>query len=137
ITLVLSFLWIWMGIFYHLIFFAAINKAANLFGAIFILQAIFFLWQGIFLNKLSFSFDKSVYSSTGIILVLFALVIYPVLGYSLGHKYPASPTFGLPCPTTIFTFGVLLMTDKKIPLMILLIPFYGAFLDLMLRYHLE
>ena len=35
---ILSFFWFWMGIVYHLIFFAAINKAAYLFAALFIAQ---------------------------------------------------------------------------------------------------
>jgi len=58
----------------------------------------------------------------GGIFALYALVIYPVLGYSFGHVYPASPTFGAPCPTTIFTFGLLLWTDKRFPRHILVIP---------------
>jgi len=41
-------------------------------------------------------------------LVAYALVIYPLIGYAIGHRYPAAPTFGLPCPTTIFTLGILL-----------------------------
>jgi hypothetical protein len=48
---------------------------------------------------------------------------YPLLGYLQGHIYPAAPTFGLPCPTTIFTFGILLWTDKKLPVITLVIPF--------------
>jgi hypothetical protein len=45
------------------------------------------------------------------------------LGYFLEHVYPQSPTFGLPCPTTIFTFGLLLLTDKNVPIAVLMIPF--------------
>jgi hypothetical protein len=56
------------------------------------------------------------------ILILFSLIIYPLLGYLLGHIYPSSPTFGLPCPTTIFTFGMLLLNQKKCPIWILIIP---------------
>ncbi|HXV44590.1 MAG TPA: DUF6064 family protein, partial [Anaerolineae bacterium] len=36
--------------------------------------------------------------------------------------YPQSPTFGLPCPTTIFTFGLLLWTDHRFPKYLLVIP---------------
>jgi hypothetical protein len=42
-------------------------------------------------------------------LIAYALIAYPLLGHAFGHRYPALPTFGLPCPTTIFTFGVLLL----------------------------
>ena len=36
-----------------------------------------------------------------------ALVAYPVLSAMLGREFPEMPTFGLPCPTTIFTLGLL------------------------------
>jgi len=39
-----------------------------------------------------------------------------------GHVYPLAPTFGLPCPTTIFTFGILLMSVGRLPYVILIIP---------------
>lgn len=118
----LAFFWLWMGTVYHLIFFTAINKAAYFFGAAFILQSILFLRYGVFKNKLSFKFHSDIYGVTGIILILFALIIYPVLSHFLGHVYPSSPTFGLPCPTTIFTFGILFLSDKKCPVAILIIP---------------
>ena len=80
---VLAFLWLWMGIVYHLIFFTSINKAAYLFGALFTLQGILFLTLGVFQSKLVFRFRSDKYGITGILLILFALIIYPVLGYSL------------------------------------------------------
>ncbi len=122
ISSILSFFWLWMGIVYQLIFFTTINKTAYLFGTLFILQSGLFLWKGVFQNKLSFRFRKDIYGIAGIALLVFALAIYPLIGYLLGHVYPALPTFGLPCPTTIFTFGMLLMVDKKYPPIILFIP---------------
>jgi len=119
----LAFFWLWMGIVYHFIFFTAINGAAYIFGAAFLLQAVLFLAFGVFKNKLVFSFRSDIYGFTGIALILFSLVIYPILGYFLGHVYPSSPTFGLPCPTTIFTFGILLFSEKKCPVAVLIIPF--------------
>jgi hypothetical protein len=43
----------------------------------------------------------------GFSLVLFALGAYPAWSVWAGHGYPAMPTFGLPCPTTLFTIGIL------------------------------
>jgi hypothetical protein len=126
ISIVLSFFWLWMGIVYHLIFFSTINKAAYFFGALFIVQGILFTVWGVFKNSLSFEYQKSTNNIAGIILLLYALIIYPVLGYNLGHAYPYSPTFGLPCPTTIFTFGLLLFTNKKIPVYLLIIPLFWS-----------
>jgi hypothetical protein len=131
ISTALGFLWLWMGTVYHIIFFAEINKAAYLFGGVFIIQGILFLIFGVFQNKFSFSFQKDSYGIAGIILMGFALIIYPVLGYFFGHAYPSSPTFGLPCPTTIFTFGLLLMNLKKCPITILIIPFTWSVIGFM------
>lgn len=123
IIFILSFLWLWMGAVYHLSFFTAINKAAYIFGGVFIIQGILFLFAGFFRNQFSFQFKNNIYGIAGSIFMLFALVIYPLIGYYLGRIYPFSPTFGLPCPTTIFTFGMLLWMDKKSPIYILIIPF--------------
>jgi hypothetical protein len=57
------------------------------------------------------------------------MIIYPVIGIFLGHGYPNSPCFGIaPCPATIFTFGLLLWTDKKVPKYVLIIPLLWSFL---------
>jgi Family of unknown function (DUF6064) len=123
INIILSFSWLWMGIVYHLIYFTQINKAAYLFGDIFILQGLLFFYQGVLNNKLSYKFHFDKFGWTGALLIFFALVIYPFIGYIFGHVYPVSPTFGLPCPTAIFTFGILIWSDKKVPVTILIIPF--------------
>lgn len=123
---ILSFFWLWMGITYHIAFFATINKVAYFFGALFIMQGGFFLWKGVFQNKLVFYLTKDRYSFVGAVLMLFALIVYPIIGYALGHIYPASPTFGLPCPTTIFTFGMFLTLNNKYPKIIVFIPLLWA-----------
>ena len=123
INVILSFFWLWMGIVYHLFYFAQINKAAYLFGGIFILQGLLFFYYGVLNSKLSYKFRFDKLGWAEVLLITFALIIYPFLGYVFGHSYPASPTFGLPCPTTIFTFGILMWFDKKMPLSILIIPF--------------
>lgn len=119
---ILGFLWLWTGIIYHLIFFTSINKAAYIFGTMFIIQAILFLYYGIFINIFSFIYKTDIYGITGIISVVYALIIYPVIGFIAGHTYPDNPTFGLPCPSVIFTFGILLFSNKKMPVYILIIP---------------
>lgn len=119
---ILSFLWLWMGIVYHYTFFSNINKAAYLFGTLFIIQSILLAVFGIFKNKMGFSFQWDKYSKTGFILVIYALIVYPLLGYLFGHIYPQSPTFGVPCPSTIFTLGILLMATRPIKMVLLIIP---------------
>ncbi|MCF8242790.1 MAG: DUF6064 family protein [Melioribacteraceae bacterium] len=122
ISSILAFFWLWIGIAYHLVFFTEINKAAYGFGVLNIMQGGIFIYFGLLKNELTFEFKKDGFSYTGIIFFLYALIIYPVLGYLFGHEYPYSPTFGLPCPTTIFTFGMLLFIDKKIKSGVYLIP---------------
>lgn len=122
ISFVLSLLWIWMGLAYHWRFFSTINKAAFVFAALFVLQGILFLIAGVWKDLLKFRPTLDLYGVVGGVFLLYALVIYPALGYWLGHRYPAAPTFGLPCPTTIFTFGILLWTNRRVPLYLLAIP---------------
>jgi hypothetical protein len=123
IVSILAFFWLWMGIIYHFQFFSSINKAAILFGSLFIVQSLVFLYFGVIKNKLNFKLRTDVFGAMGIVLIVFALLIYPLLGYRLGHVYPSSPTFGLPCPTTIFTLGILLFSAIRIPPVIVIIPF--------------
>jgi hypothetical protein len=136
ISAFLSFFWLWIGIVYHILFFTSINKAAYIFGGLFIIQGILFVIYGIIKNSITFEYQKNIYNYIAIIFISYALIIYPILGYSFGHKYPYSPTFGLPCPTTIFTFGILLFINKKIPVLVLIIPLlwsiigFGAALNL-------
>jgi hypothetical protein len=123
ITMTLSFFWLWIGLAYHLAFFTAINPAAYAFAVLTAIQGIVFLIFGVFNPGLSFHFRPNVYGLIGALMILYAMIIYPVLGYKLGHIFPESPTFGLPCPTTIFTFGLLLWTQSKVPRSVLVIPF--------------
>ena len=123
IASILAFLWIWMGFVYHIMYFAFINRAAYIFGSLFIIEGILFIYFGFYKRNISFHFRPDIYGIAGSFLILFALIIYPVLGYFLGHKYPSAPTFGLPCPTTIFTFGILLFADNIVPIVLILIPF--------------
>jgi len=128
ITCILSFFWLWMGVAYHLLHFTAINPAAYLFAALFIAQGILFIVSGLIRKSLSFEFRSNAYGITGGALLLYALILYPILGYLQGHGYPRSPTFGLPCPTTIFTFAILLWANRKVPVYVLLVPFLWSLL---------
>lgn len=75
---------------------------------------------GLVRRRLSFGAVAGLPRWFGIGLPLFALA-YPVLSVFTGHMYPASPTFGVPCPTVIFTAGALLMCRRP-PLVVALIP---------------
>ena len=122
IVLILSFFWFWMGLVYHILFFSTINPLAYVFGMLFIVEAVLLFYIGVIKNRVGFNLAKDRYTLIGLVFIAYALLIYPIIGTFVGHGYPRLPTFGLPCPTTIFTFGIFLMADKKFPLPLLLIP---------------
>lgn len=118
----LAFLWAWMGVVYHWLFFTSINPAAWLFGAFFVIQALMFLGAGVVATRLRLRFTWDGFGWTGALFLGYALLLYPLLGALAGHPYPHGPTFGLPCPTTIATFGVLLWATRRVPLWVPAIP---------------
>jgi hypothetical protein len=122
ITLLLACLWLWMGITYHLVFFTRINRAAYAFAALFIVQAVLFIYAGVVNRNLIFRVRWGAAGIVGGLLIVYSLLIYPLVGNVSGNSYPYSPTFGVPCPTTIFTFGLLLWADKGAPRYVILIP---------------
>lgn len=118
----LSFFWAWMAVAYHFAFFAAINPAAWFFGAFFLVGALWFAWIGVIRNRLRFSLRGGMRGLLGGLLVIFSLIIYPLIGFFSGHHYPAMPTFGLPCPTAIFTLGILLFAVAPFPRSAFIVP---------------
>ena len=53
------------------------------------------MWHGVIRNRLEFAFVKSVRTGLGIVLLAFALIVYPVWSTLAGHGYPELPAFGL------------------------------------------
>lgn len=122
----LALLWGWVALAYHLAFFWSINPAAPIFAAVSIAAAAAFIWFGGIRGGLQFEKGLSVTAILGLVVVMFALAGYPAIGQYIGHRYPASPTFGLPCPTTIFTFGILLMAAPGLPKALVVAPLAWA-----------
>ncbi len=132
---VLAFLWLWAGIAYHLLFFTEINSGAYIFGAMFAAQGVFFFYEGVLNKRLNFRIKPDLESLCGAGFIAYALVVYPVIGYLLGRVFPAAPTFGAPCPTTILTFGLLLWADRRLPLYLLVIPLLWAIVGSTATWH--
>lgn len=60
-------------------------------------------------------------------LIVYAMVIYSVVGSLVGRGWPRLPMFGVaPCPTTIFTLGVLMLARQVAPLWLAAIPIAWA-----------
>jgi hypothetical protein len=104
--------WGWSGLAYHLAFFRHVNNAAVLFGGLFLVQAGLFAWVGVMRPKLTFSAPSRFWKRIGAGLIFYGLA-YPALGLVDRLEYPRMPTFGIPCPTTILTIGLLFMVPKE------------------------
>lgn len=122
ISAILALLWVWMAVMYHAVYFTGINPAAWGFAAVFLLQSGLLAWFGVIKQRLRFTPAMTLNCVFGGLLLFFALLIYPALSYLLGHAWPAMPTFGLPCPTTIYTLGLLLMLKPPLPKSVFVIP---------------
>lgn len=118
----LGIMWIWIGIVYHFIFFTEINKAAYLFGGLFVLQGLFFLIETFNRKKLEFEFNGKITDFIAYFFIIFGIVIYPILIYFLESSLVKTITLGLPCPSTILTFGFLMLIKNKFPKYIVIIP---------------
>ncbi|MFW5879514.1 MAG: DUF6064 family protein [bacterium] len=130
-TTILAIFWIWNGAITNLLFFSSFQKQYYFWGILWILQGVLFLVIGLAKHKLHYRLKRNWYSYAGIVFILYALVIYPLIGFLLGHGYPKGPIFGVaPCPVVIFTFGVLLFVDKKVPIYLLFFPLLWAILSL-------
>ena len=119
---ILASLWLWMALGYHLAFFASINRAAILFAAAFLVETGIFLWAANRPARLRLDPRLDGRGIIGGAIIAFALVGYPILSSAVGHRYPAMPTFGLPCPTTMLTLGLLLWIEPPIPRRLAAIP---------------
>ena len=101
--------------------FSEINRAAFLFGAAFIAQALLFAFHAVRAHTSRETFNARLVM--GWIMIGYAAVLYPLLNAWLGHAVPAAPSFGVtPCPLTIFTFGVMTLARTRLPWRFYAIP---------------
>lgn len=99
--------WAWSALAYHAAFFTSINPAAWIFAVAFLVQAAGFVWAGVIRGRLAFTSGWSLRHALAGALVTYAFA-YPLVTLAEGLTFPRMPTFGLPCPTTIMTAGLLL-----------------------------
>jgi hypothetical protein len=119
----LAAMWAWTGIVYHAMFFAAINPAAWGFAALFLGQALLLLWTGVLRDRLAFAVTADARGLAGLALVVYALALYPLVGLALGQPPRELPWFGVtPCPLTLFTLGLLLLTTGRPPWALFVVP---------------
>jgi hypothetical protein len=120
LSVFLGVLWLWNAVAYHACLFARINPAAWIFSALFAVQAVLCLRAG-HQKRPAYLSASGARQALGLVLAAYSLA-YPFLTMALGHDYPATPTFGLPCPTTILTIGVLLTVPGRVPVSLSVVP---------------
>ncbi len=119
---ILGFLWAWIAVAYHLTFFTRISPPAYGFAALSMAGAAVFIWQGVIRRRLVFKWVPGPRAGAGVVLIFFALIVYPLWSHYANHPYPEMPTFGLPCPTTIFTIGLLAFAVPPTPPSPMVVP---------------
>ena len=120
VTWFLGVLWLWNSVAYHALLFTRINPAAWLFAVLFAFQAVLF-FHAVRRHDLRYFGCQGWRRSAAMLLVVHAFG-YPLLTIALVHSYPTAPTFGVPCPTTILTIGLLLSVRGAVPASLVVIP---------------
>ena len=100
------------GVVYHVVFFTRINPAAWGFAALFLAEALLFIKAATGRRGLAFA-SRSAWTPLARGFLLYALA-YPAINAVDHHSLVRIPTFGLPCPTTIFTAGMLMMLGPRV-----------------------
>jgi hypothetical protein len=103
-----------------------VNAAAPVFAAMFLAAAALLAWAGVVRGQLVFDGDSRARRIAGHALIAYALVGYPIVSLLVGRQYPDVPTFGVPCPTTIFTIGMLAFLSRPFPRYVLVVPIAWA-----------
>jgi hypothetical protein len=117
--------WGWSGIAYHAVYFSRINPAAWIFAGLFVVGAVAFGWFGLARGRLTFDIGWTPRHVLACVLVVYALA-YPGLALLTGLQWPRTPAFGVPCPTTLFTAGMLLAAAPPVPRWVFVIPIVWA-----------
>ena len=128
---VIAFLWLWSGLVAIMLFFGTVSSQYYFWGTLWIIQGMVFIYYGLFKPGFQFQFSKKITSYIGFLLILYALIIYPIVGILSGHGFPGGPIFGVaPCPVCIFTFGIFMMTRKRVPAYIFVFPLIWSLLGI-------
>ena len=124
VGLVLAAFWIWCALVWFRDHFSEINFAAPIHAAVFGLEAFLIAWWLAVRGTVPVRIGNSVQGWTGAGIVLFAAVGHPLLGLIAGHA-PQLPGV-TPAPTALLTLGVLLLTGRRLPVTLGVIPLLWA-----------
>lgn len=113
-AVILVLCWLWVAWGFHWQRYASINLAAGYFALAFVAQAALLLWSGVLRGRLAPPATSRLQQRAGLVLLLFALLIFPLIGPLLGRSWTQAEVFGMaPDPTALATLGVLLLVGGR------------------------
>jgi hypothetical protein len=119
----LALAWLWVGLGYFILHFAALDFSAPIYGAFFVLQALLLIWSGVVRNRLAFRCAGDLFCWCGLALAFAAALAWPLADGLLGRGWASGRVVGLaPGPTAVFTLGMLLLSARRTPLHLAVIP---------------
>lgn len=130
VPVLLGALWIWLGVVFQGMYATDIDRVLGIvYAFLFVAQGVLLIAVGV-TGELTLGRDiKTARERIGWAALAYALLVYPLIGIVLGHGWPESPLFGMaPCPTTIATFGILLLGRPPVRRLLLAIPLLWAVL---------
>jgi len=121
---VLTFFWLWVALMYWLPSARPAFPIGYAFLVLYLIEGVLFLIQAV-KGKLTFGTYNKGHTIGGLTMILYTMIGYPLLAIFLDHPYPQASLIGLtPCPLTLFTFGLLLLTRSAVPIILLIIPLF-------------
>ena len=100
--------WTWIGVVFMWGYQADMSASGRPFGVLFLIGAVAFAAAALVGPDLGLGQVPSWRVAVGGTMMAYGMLIYPLVGAFAGHTYPSAPVFGVaPCPTVIFTLGVL------------------------------
>ena len=119
----LALAWLWVGLGYFILHFAAFDFVAPIYGAFVILEGLLLGWSAVVRGRLGFRFREGLFGWCGLALALAAALAWPFADALLGQDWASARVVGLaPGPTAVFTLGMLLLSTGRTPLHLAVIP---------------
>jgi hypothetical protein len=107
IGLTLTLFWLWTGYVFYIREFSTLSFLAPFYGTVFLLQAGLLFWFVVVRSKLDIRFDNNCSGWTGIILLFFALIFYPLIVILFEGRWTSYRLAGVtPMASVLFTLGM-------------------------------
>jgi hypothetical protein len=121
--------WVWVAWSFLWHRYAQINWAATYVAPMYALEGLLFLWVGCARGGLSFAPERSRPSAAGLVLLLVALLGYPLIAPAVGRNWLAAEMFAVvPDPTAATTVAILALSSARNRALLMAIPCLWCFI---------